>query len=77
MDLPSRGDKPNRKFGPDAKPFKNRNQKAFRPEGGKRAFKEKVSGQVYSMDDEGETFNEPEIDNFAEALDEESEDSKE
>ena len=64
-------DKHSRKFGPDAKPFKNRNQKAFRPEGGKKALKERMSGQVYSMDDEGEELNvnEPEIDNFAMGLD--------
>ncbi len=66
--------KPNRKFGPDAKPFKNRSQKAFRPEGGKRTFKEKSTGQLYSMDDDNsaENYNEPEIDNFAEAADDES-----
>ena len=74
--LDPRADKHARKFGPDAKPFKNRNQKTFRPEGGKKTLKERMSGQVYSMDDEsGDTYNEPEIDNFAEGLDEE--DSKE
>ena len=66
-------DKHSRKFGPDAKPFKNRNQKAFRPEGGKRTLKERNSGQLYSMDDEGETINEPEIDNFATGAEDESE----
>src|SRR5678815_5742969 len=65
-----RADKHNRKFGPDAKPFKNRNQKTFRPEGGKKTLKERMSGQVYSMDDEEDTVNEPEIDNFAEGLEE-------
>ena len=70
-----RGDKPNRKFGPDAKPFKNRSQKAFRPEGGKRTFKEKSTGQLYSMDDDSaDNVNEPEIDNFAEAADDETPD---
>ena len=34
-----------------------------------------MSGQVYSMDDEGEDFKEPEIDNFATGLDDESEQS--
>jgi cold-inducible RNA-binding protein len=63
-------DKHARKFGPDAKPFKNRNQKSFRPEGGKKALKERMSGQVYRLDDEEDTINEPEIDNFAQALDE-------
>jgi RNA recognition motif-containing protein len=70
LDPSGRGDKVHRKFGPDAKPFRNRSQKAFRPQGEKRAFKEKSSGQLYSMDDDGtESLNEPEIDNFAEGLD--------
>ena len=44
--------------------------KAFRPEGGKKALKERMSGQVYSMDDDGDaTMNEPEIDNFALGID--------
>jgi RNA recognition motif-containing protein len=68
-----RADKHSRKFGPDAKPFKNRNQRVFRPEGGKKALKERMSGQLYSMDDEGEDRNEPDIDNFATGLDDESE----
>jgi len=70
-------DKHSRKFGPDAKPFKNRNQKAFRPEGGKKALKERMSGQVYSMDDEAEDLlkSEPEIDNFAMGLDEDSDEN--
>src|SRR4030095_5838594 len=67
-----RADKHTRKFGPDAKPFKNRNQKTFRPEGGQKALKERMSGQVYSMDDDGDNIKEPEIDNFAEGLDEDS-----
>jgi cold-inducible RNA-binding protein len=67
-----RADKHTRKFGPDAKPFKNRNQKTFRPEGGKKALKERMSGQVYSMDDDSDNYKEPEIDNFAEGLDEDS-----
>jgi cold-inducible RNA-binding protein len=68
-----RADKHTRKFGPDAKPFKNRNQKTFRPEGGKKALKERMSGQVYSMDDDADALNEPEIDNFAEGLEEDAE----
>lgn len=68
-----RADKHARKFGPDAKPFKNRNQKTFRPEGGKKTLKERMSGQVYSMDDEGEPISETEIDNFAEGLEEDNE----
>jgi RNA recognition motif-containing protein len=71
-------DKHSRKFGPDAKPFKNRNQKTFRPEGGKKALKERNSGQLYSMDDtpeDKEEVVETEIDNFAESLDGESEEN--
>ena len=73
MDITGRGDRPSRKFGPDAKPFKNRSSKTFRPEGGKKTFKEKNTGQLYSVDDDSETVNEPEIDNFAEALGDDSE----
>lgn len=69
LDIAGRADKHTRKFGPDAKPFKNRNQKPFRPEGGKKTLKERMSGQLYSMDDDGEEINEPEIDNFAVGLD--------
>ena len=72
MDITGRGDRPSRKFGPDAKPFKNRSTKSFRPEGGKKTFKEKNTGQLYSVDDDTETVNEPEIDNFAEGLGEDS-----
>jgi cold-inducible RNA-binding protein len=70
--LDPRADKHARKFGPDAKPFKNRIQKSFRPEGGKKTLKERMSGQVYSMDDDSDAHNEPEIDNFAQGLDEDS-----
>jgi RNA recognition motif-containing protein len=71
MDAPStRGDRPNRKFGPDAKPFKNRSQKPFKAEGGKKAFKEKVGGQLHSMDDDDvDPLKEAEIDDFATSLD--------
>jgi len=31
-----------------------------------------MSGQVYSMDDDSDNVNEPEIDNFAEGLEDES-----
>jgi cold-inducible RNA-binding protein len=74
IDIPSRGDRPNRKqFGPDAKPFRSRSQRVFKPEGGKKAFKEKLGGQLYSMDDDSESAQEPEIDNFAMGIDEEAE----
>ena len=75
--LDPRADKHARKFGPDAKPFKNRSQKMFRPEGGKKTLKERMSGQVYSMDDEEESLKEPEIDNFAQGIEGEEEDSNE
>ena len=70
MEAPGRGDRINRKFGPDAKPFKNRSQKPFKVEGGKKAFKEKLGGQLYSMDDaEVDPTKEAEIDDFATSLD--------
>jgi len=70
IDAPPRADKPNRRFGPDAKPFRSRSQKTFKPEGGKRALKEKLSGQLYSVDDDEDYGQEPDIDNFAVGLDE-------
>jgi RNA recognition motif-containing protein len=76
MDMPSRGDRPNRKFGPDAKPFRARSQRIFKPEGGKKAFKEKLGGQMHSMDDEDDFSKEPEIDNFAMGLDNEEAEQK-
>jgi RNA recognition motif-containing protein len=72
LDVPSRGDKPNRKqFGPDAKPFRSRNQRTFRPESGKKALKEKFSGQLHSVDDDEDMSVEPEIDNFATGVEDE------
>jgi len=54
-----------RKFGPDAKPARHR-AKSFKPEGGKKAFKEKLGGQIFGdVNDEDESNVEPEIDNFA------------
>jgi RNA recognition motif-containing protein len=70
-----RGDRPARKnFGPDAKPARNRSQR-FKPEGGKKAFKEKFTGQIFSADDEDDT-QDVEIDNFATGVDEEEEEKK-
>ena len=63
-EAPGRGDRPNRKFGPDAKPARNRRQ-TFKPDGGKKAFKEKVGGQIFAPDDDEETNLDAEIDNFA------------
>jgi cold-inducible RNA-binding protein len=60
----SRGDRPRKNFGPDAKPARSRSPK-FRPEGGKKAFKERFTGQIFGPDDEEESGTEPEIDNFA------------
>src|SRR5438477_439839 len=60
-----RGDRPARKnFGPDAKPARNRSQR-FKPEGGKKAFKEKFTGQIFGADDEDGAPDEVEVDNFA------------
>jgi RNA recognition motif-containing protein len=68
LDAPGRGDRPSRKqFGPDAKPFRNRNPRGFgfKPEGG-RKLKEKQGGQLYSMDDDNvDLAPDPEIEDFA------------
>ena len=70
-----RGDRPARKnFGPDAKPARNRSQR-FKPEGGKKAFKERFTGQIFGAEDEDEG-KDPEIDNFATGLDEDEEKEK-
>ena len=65
-----------RKFGPDAKPARNR-AKSFKTEGGKKAFKEKLGGQIFSDVDDDETTLDGEIDNFALAGDEEDEKGEE
>ena len=66
----SRGDRPSRKqFGPDAKPARNRTQK-FKPEGGKKAFKEKFTGQIFGVDDDEEANTEADVENFATGADE-------
>ncbi len=63
----SRADR-TRKFGPDAKPARHR-AKSFKPEGGKKSFKEKVGGQIFGdVNDEEDSAVEPEIDNFATGL---------
>jgi RNA recognition motif-containing protein len=73
MEPPGRGDRINRKFGPDAKPFRSRNQKAFKPEGGKKAQKEKLGGQLYSVDDADENAIDPEeLDDFATSVEDDS-----
>src|SRR5262245_158678 len=62
-------DRPARKnFGPDSKPARNRPQR-FKPEGGKKALKEKFTGQIFGADDEDDIANDVEIDNFATGLD--------
>jgi RNA recognition motif-containing protein len=66
----SERDRPARKnFGPDAKPARAR--KIFKPEGGKKALKEKFTGQIFGADDEDNAAEDVEIDNFATGLDEE------
>jgi cold-inducible RNA-binding protein len=63
-------DRPARKnFGPDAKPARSR--KTFRPEGGKKALKEKFSGQIFGPEDEDTGVEDADIDNFATGIDEE------
>jgi RNA recognition motif-containing protein len=62
-------DRPARKnFGPDAKPARAR--KTFKTEGGKKALKEKFTGQIFGPDDEDASVEEVEIDNFATGLEE-------
>src|SRR5262249_34535179 len=62
-------DRPARKnFGPDSKPARNRPQR-FKPEGGKKALKEKFTGQIFGPDDEDDFSEDIEIDNFATGLD--------
>src|SRR5207244_663249 len=71
----AKGDRPiRRNFGPDAKPARAR--KIFKPEGGKKAFKEKFTGQIFGADNEDEGTD-TDIDNFATGVDDESEDSPE
>ena len=61
-----------RKFGPDAKPARARTTR-FKPEGGKKAFKEKIGGQIFSdVNEENDSAREPEIDNFAEGIPDEN-----
>jgi cold-inducible RNA-binding protein len=67
-----RGDRPRKNFGPDAKPARSRSPK-FKPEGGKKAFKERFTGQIFGADDEEESGGEPEIDNFATGVDKDEE----
>jgi RNA recognition motif-containing protein len=63
-------DRPARKnFGPDAKPARSR--KTFRPEGGKKALKEKFTGQIFGPDDEDTGTDNVDIDNFATGLEDE------
>jgi RNA recognition motif-containing protein len=69
-EVPSRGDRPNRKFGPDARPARSRRQ-TFRPDGGKKPFKEKVGGQIFAPDDDDDMGQDIDIDNFATSEDKE------
>lgn len=67
----ARADRPSRKnFGPDAKPARVRAQK-FKPDSGKKAFKERLTGQIFGADDDDDLKTEPDIDNFAVGLDNE------
>src|SRR5262245_59169767 len=62
-------DRPARKnFGPDSKPARNRPQR-FKPEGGKKALKEKFTGQIFGPDDEDDLQEDIDLDNFATGLD--------
>jgi len=66
-------DRPARKnFGPDSKPARNRPQR-FKPEGGKKALKEKFTGQIFGPDDEDDTAEDTDLDNFATGLEDKDE----
>ena len=61
----SRSERPSRKnIGPDAKPARSRAQK-FKPESGKRAFKEKFTGQIFGVDHDDPLADDLDVDNFA------------
>jgi RNA recognition motif-containing protein len=62
-----RAERANRKFGPDAKPARSR-AKSFKTEGSKKAFKEKLGGQIFSPDTEDDPPEESEIDDFSKGL---------
>jgi RNA recognition motif-containing protein len=67
-----RGRPARKNFGPDAKPARNRAQR-FKPEGGKKALKEKFTGQIFGVgDDDDDAGSDTEIDNFATGLDDEN-----
>jgi RNA recognition motif-containing protein len=69
VDPAAERDRPARKnFGPDSKPARNRPQR-FKPEGGKKALKEKFTGQIFGPDDEDDLSEDVDIDNFATGLD--------
>jgi RNA recognition motif-containing protein len=52
-----------KRFGPDAKPARSRPQK-FKTEGGKKAFKEKFTGQFFGGEDEDDSGKDVDLDNF-------------
>ena len=71
----SRGDRVNRKqFGPDSKPARSRTPR-FKPEGGKKAFKEKFTGQIFGADNEDDLSSDTDIDNFATGIEDNGEES--
>jgi len=70
-------DRPARKnFGPDAKPARNRAQR-FKTEGGKKALKEKFTGQIFGPEDEDDVKDDVEIDDFSTGVEEEDSEKKE
>ena len=68
-----RSDRPARKnFGPDAKPARSRSQK-FKPDAGKKSFKERLTGQIFDADEDVDPASEPEGENFATGVEENEE----
>ena len=53
--------------------MRSRNQKSFKPEGGKKSQKEKLGGQLYSVDDAEESIPDgEELDDFATGVESDS-----
>ena len=64
-----RSERPSRRFGPDSKPARARSQRFPKPEGTKRSFKERYTGQLFGVDEEEDSRADAEIDDFATGLD--------
>lgn len=68
----ARLERPSRKFGPDAKPARARSNRFPKPEGTKRSFKERYTGQLFGVDDDDGAKVDPEIDDFSTTAEDET-----